>query len=296
MNVLQVAPVFEYIAEKTSDFKFDMTRFLNEDYEFKKNDVNIACMSVALATKYNKMVAAADRIDVQRMASIALLSNVGCRAKIPQVLNKLREDHKSMLSNYIPMYPNLPKDVLDKYYPAFIPFYSYLILKETFKFSEAELTAVLIKKEKEKDKSGLLGRNLGKDNPNELSVKMGKILRICTHYNNLLYKSKLQNVEQPFGKMNTYLDTMVAHGLSDVYWTKMIKQVVPVYPLGEKVELSDGTIGIVAEQNSLDITNPKVVDLEGNEVPISKSDGLVIMALYNDPNKKTSSMQMSARG
>lgn len=125
---------------------------------------------------------------------------------------------------------------------------------------------------------------------------MGKILRICTHYNNLLYKSKLQNVEQPFGKMNTYLDTMVAHGLSDVYWTKMIKQVVPVYPLGEKVELSDGTIGIVAEQNSLDITNPKVVDLEGNEVPISKSDGLVIMALYNDPNKKTSSMQMSARG
>lgn len=295
-SVSFVAEMYKYIAEKTSDFKFDMTRYLNEDFEVNNHSVNVANMAVALATKYNQSAAKTDKIDIKEMAEIAMLSEYGRLAKNPVILNKLKKDYGGRIEAIRKVYPNLPKDAFDTYYHELSQFYAYFILKGSSNFSNTQLTAILLDQEKEKDKNGPLGIELGKEDPMHMSVKMAKILRICKNYDRLLYRSKEYNIDQPFGKMNNYLDKMVASGLSDAYWTKMIKQVVPIYPLGEKVELSDGTIGVVAEQNSLDITNPKVIDLNGNEVPISKNDGLVIVALYNDPNKNMAPMQMSAGG
>lgn len=295
-SVSHVAEMYSYIAEKTENFKFDMTRYLNDEFNINDHNINVANMAVTLATKYNKTVAKQDRIDIKEMAEIAMLSEYGRFAKTPVILNKLKKDYGARLGQIRKIYPNVPADVFDKFYPELTQFYSYFILKSSSSFTNIQLSAIALDQEKEKDKSGPLGIELGKQDANALSVKMAKILRICKNYDRLLYRAKDYNAEQPFGKMNSYLDKMVASGLSDAYWTNMIKKVVPVYPLGEKVELSDGTIGVVAEENNLDITNPKVVDLNGNPVPISKSDGLVIVALYNDPSKQMGPMQMSARG
>ncbi|MDE6141112.1 MAG: hypothetical protein K2G03_00775 [Bacilli bacterium] len=294
-SISHIARIYEYIVNRTRDFKFDMTEYLDEEKESMslfKHDVDVASMAVALAAKHNKTVTADERIDIQEMAEAALLKDVGLRANFPTILKKIKSNYAPLLSKYKEIYPNLPDDVLDNFYPEFRPFYSYLILKGS-KLNNTQITSILLHNEKEVGTNGPLGIEMSKQDSKLQSVKMAKILKMCQTYDLLLRRAKAENPEQPFGHINKTLDKMVASGLLDPYWKKMISLIVPLYPLGEKVELSDGTIGVVSRHNEFDMSKPYVSDLNGNEVDLYKEQ-LVIMGLCCEPKMSTPGMSMSA--
>lgn len=291
-SISNIAALYEYIAKKNPDFKFDMTRYLDEDIELSRHDVNVANMAVAMVSKYNKTVAVDDRIPVKEIAEVALLSDIGRRAKTPNILGIMKQKYGHMLDKFQKIYPNIPNDIFDYYHKNFHQFYGYLILKGST-LNNTQLTSLLLHNEKEVGKMGPLGVEMGKQDSKLQSVKMAKILKVCNLYDILLYRAKEENPEQPFGKINEEMDKMVASGITDPYWTKLIKTVVPVYPLGEKVELSDGTIGVVSGYNEYDMSKPHVCDLNGNNVDLYKEQ-LVIIGLCNEPKMSAPGMTMGA--
>lgn len=293
-SISRVAAIYEYIAKRDPDFKFDMTRYLDEELELSKHDVNVANMAVALTTKYNATVAVDDRIPIKDIAEIALLSDIGRRAKFSNVLELMKQKYGHMLDKFQKIYPNIPNDVFEYYHKNLQQFYGYLILKGST-LSNTQLTALLLHNEKEIGKFGPLGVEMGKQNSKLQSVQMAKILKVCNLYDILLYRAREENPEQPFGKINEEMDRMVASGITDPYWTKLIKLVVPVYPLGERVELSDGTIGVVSGYNEYDMSKPYISDLNGNAVDLYKEQ-LVIVGLCNEPKMSAPNMTMSASG
>lgn len=291
-SITNVARLYEYIVSRTNDFEFDMTRYLNEDIALQNHGVNVASMAVALASKHNSTVPADEQISIKEMAEAALFSDVGRRANYSNILGQLKAKYSSLLDKFQKVYPNIPDDIFEYYHANFHQFYSYLILKGT-NISNTQLTSILLHHEREIGKSGPLGVDIGKQDPKHKSIKMAKILKVCELYDFLLYRAKEAHPEQPFGSINQELDKMVAIGLTDPYWTKMISLVVPVYPLGEKVELSDGTIGVVSKYNEYDMSKPYVKDLNGNDIDLHKEQ-LVVIGLVNQPNMASPSMSMGA--
>lgn len=293
VSITRVARLYEYIVNRTKDFNFDMTRYLTEDKDLQKHDINVASMAVTLAAKHNNTVPADEQISIKEMAEVALFRNIGRRAKNKGLLEQIKNKYGSRLDKLQDSYPNLPDDIFDVYHREQDQFYSYLILKGAG-MNNTQLTSILLHHEREIGKNGPLGVDMSKQDPTHPSVKMSKIMRVCELYDNLLYRAKTDHPEQPFGCINKNLDTMVASGLTDPYWTKMLSMIVPVYPLGEKVELSDGTIGVVSGYNEYDMSKPYVKDLNGNDVDLYK-DKLVVIGLVGNLEKEAPTMSMSAR-
>ncbi len=283
-GIAHAAGIYDYIVTKSPDIKFDMTRYLNEDIEFNEHEVNVTNMAVALAAKHNNSVSKDEQIDIKEMAEVALLADVGRRAKVPAILEKLKKIYGSRLDKIRDIYPNLPEDIFEHYHRDFRQFYSYLILKGG-SLTNTQLTAILLHHENEKGKNGPLGIEMSKQVSSHLSVKMAKILRVCELYDVLLYRAKNEFPDQPFGHISQELDRLVASGLADPYWTKLLKTVVPVYPLGDKVELSDGTVGIVAKQNNYDMSKPYVKDLNGDDIDLNKEQLVIIGLCIEQPNE-----------
>lgn len=294
-SISNVAKIYEYIVNRTRDFKFDMTKYLDDEKglsSITQHDARVASMAVALATKHNNTVPADEQIDIREMAEVALLKDIGMRASNAAILNKIKNTYSPVLARYKEIYPNIPSDIFDNYNSKFRPFYSYLILKGS-KLSNTQITSILLHNEKEVGKSGPLGIEMGKQDSKLQSVKMAKILKICQAYDLLLQRAKEENPEQPFGNINGVLDKMVASGLLDPYWKKMLSLIVPLYPLGEKVELSDGTVGVVSKYNEFDMSKPYISDLNGNEVDMRKEQ-LVIVGLCCEPKMGSIGRSMSA--
>ncbi len=294
-SISNVAKIYEYIVNRTRDFKFDMTKYLDDEKgsnSITQHDARVASMAVALATKHNNTVPADEQIDIREMAEAALLKDIGMRASNAGILNKIKNTYSPVLARYKEIYPNIPNDIFDNYNSKFRPFYSYLILKGS-KLSNTQITSILLHNEKEVGKSGPLGIEMGKQDSKLQSVKMAKILKICQAYDLLLQRAKEENPEQPFGNINGVLDKMVASGLLDPYWKKMLSLIVPLYPLGEKVELSDGTVGVVSKYNEFDMSKPYISDLNGNEVDMRKEQ-LVIVGLCCEPKMGSIGRSMSA--
>ncbi len=292
VSITRVARLYEYIVNRTRDFSFDMTRYLDEDIDLQNHDVNVASMAVALAAKHNNTVTADEQISIKDMAEVALFRNIGRRAKNKSLLEQIKNKYGSMLDKFQDIYPNLPDDIFEYYHREHDQFYSYLILKGAG-MNNTQLTSILLHHEREVGKNGPLGVDMSKLDSKLQSVKMAKIMKVCELYDILLYRSKNDHPEQPFGSVNKELDKMVASGLTDPYWTKMLSMIVPVYPLGERVELSDGTIGVVSGYNEYDMSKPYVKDLNGNDVDLYKEQ-LVVIGLVGNFEKATPAMSMSA--
>lgn len=284
VKVKKISEIYAYIASKTTFFKFDMTRYLKEDLSSKNHSINVANMAVALASMYNKTVGQNEKIPIENMAEVSLLADVGRLAKDEKIRKVLKNKYGYLIDIFKQKYHNIPDDIFKQYRSNYHSFYSYLILKGS-NLDNVSLTSILLHHEKESGNNGPLGVEMSKVDQNLLSVKMSKILKICDMYDILLYRAKEEKPEQPFKDIHKSLEKFVSSGLTDPYWTKLLSLIIPVYPLGEKVELSDGTIGVVSQINEFDMTNPLINDLNGNKIDLIK-ENLAIMSLYIEEMEK----------
>lgn len=275
--IKDIALKYKEIADMTEDYRIDMKKYLTHDMNPKQHGVNTVNMAIALAGTYNRIVGKSDQIPIERMAEAAMLQDIGRLAKDERVLISLDSRYSNFVKKLRQKYPNIPEDILENYRSEYHALYSYLLVKDS-NLESSVTRAILFHHEREKGTKGPIGVELSTLSEDGLSTKMSMILKLCDMYDILLYQGKERVPEMPFKEIPQAIDKMVANGFVNPYWANMIKMVVPVYPNGVRVELSDGTIGIVYSQNSNDMLRPVVRDLKHNIIELGV-DGLEITSL-----------------
>ena len=92
------------------------------------------------------------------------------------------------------------------------------------------------------------------------------IIKSVDSYNKLLFNGNRVNPEHPFELVPKYLEMLVANGTLSPEFTNILKEVVPLYPIGSLVKLSDGTVAQVTRYSKSNILKPDIVDLNGQNI------------------------------
>ncbi len=252
-EMIRLAARYSEFVKDVSDFSFDMTSYSNKAFSSDAHRVHVANMAVALATTYNRSQTKEKQITIHEMAESALLCDIGRYVgKSPELLTHLRNKYGHQLEDFQKRLPNLPSDIFDSYQSEYHSFYSYLLLKD-YPISTRALEAILYSHESVRGKSGYLGVDVTGNTARDI---MSKILKVCEFYDMILYRWKEipPNSELYGVPISTIMVTAANTGAIDLDFTEQLLKIVPQYPIGSKVVLSDGSYGKVvyySEENSL---------------------------------------------
>ena len=280
-------------------FKINMDKYMlgdnandNPHYNADEHIVNVVNMAVAIATVYNNTQYEKDRLPIDQVATAAMLSEIGRYASVSTQLNSLSEKFKGnktikiiedFIYNNNVRYANreknikavltkIPEYIFNEYDKTYIPLYSYL-LSLKYDLPSVVRRAILCSKENYDNINGPLGVALSvfETQEDKISCKISEIIHMCSVYDYCLYKSKencaINEISPVFSDVILIMNSLSNKGVIHSGLLKYLYEVLPVYQYGQKVELDDGTVGIVSNTNTLDKTKPVVVDLNGNPIP-----------------------------
>ncbi len=271
-DAIELAEHYEKFVQDVSEFSFDMASYTREEYSADAHRVHVANMAVALATVDNRSRLKNDKIEIKEMAEAALLCDIGrCVSKSPELFAHLKSKYEHQLGDFQQKLPQLPSDLFEYYQPEYHSFYSYLLLKD-YPVSSRVLDAVLYSHESVHGKSGYLGTDITGHSPRE---RMSKILKVCEFYDMLLYRGKDISPNAPFRGISKIMVTAASTGAIDSEFTERVLKVVPLYPIGSKVVLNDGTCGEVVYYKDDNVAKP-VVKTELEELIEINSENPII--------------------
>ncbi len=125
--------------------------------------------------------------------------------------------------------------------------------------------AVLLHHEKECGELSLLNTPLD-SKENEEYARIARIIKLADLFDIIYRNNVLKKKDNPFDGIGGQLDAIVASNFVNAKLTNILKTIIPIYQVGMKVLLSDGTVDIISKNDSNDYNNPTVVDLNGDYI------------------------------
>lgn len=265
-NVIENSP----LSYKLTDYK--------KHIESSDHAVRVAVFAVFLANEYNKNAPVPAQINLEEIATAALLHDIGeccINPKIRLSLGELPRLGQSIEGITYNQYEELSKI----YYEKYVPYYSYCLLKDIHEISSVTKNMILLSREDE-TMSGPLKAKISAStfNKGDQNVIGAKIINLCSLYDSYL----VQNIKESATLENVEVALLQAlmDKKFDIDLIKMFLRAIPLYPLRTKVKLSgskkkeDGTYekfetyGMVVE-NFDDMSSyhrPKVITIPSEEI------------------------------
>lgn len=272
----KLSEIYEEIVKSTDIFQYDIGSYFKESYNHLVNIINIALI---VASKYNDLAKKDKKIPIKDLALAAIMQDIGRSAKDEFILNRLRNKYDNIINSLIDEYPNINNEVFLEYNSKYHPVYSYLI-SLNYDLNDNIRKSILLHHEKESGNNSLLGTPLN-TLPEELYVDMARILKLADLFDILIAKNIQDNKDQPFEYLGKQIDKMVSSGFAEAKMTNILKNMIPLYQVGTKVLLSDGTVGLVESNDANNYNNPNITDLKGEYIDLDK-EGLSITKHYYD--------------
>lgn len=277
-KMTRLASIYEEIIKSTEVLQYDIGSYLNmENYNHLVNTINIA---VIVTKKYNELSEKEKNIPIKDIALASLMQDIGRSAKDPYILSRLSNKYESVIDDLILEYPNVNKEIFTNYDSKYHPVYSYLI-SLNYDINESVRKAILLHHEKESGENSLLGKPLSTFEESALYIDMAKILKLADLYDILIAKNVNDSPNLPFSEVGKQIDKMVSSGFVNAKLTNILKTMIPLYQVGMKVLLSDGTIGLVEENDANNYSNPIITDLKGKYIDLDKEDIKIVKHYYD---------------
>lgn len=272
----KLSEIYEEIIKENDILQFDVGTILEkEKYNHLVNTINITAI---VTSKYNDL--AENSIPIKDIILSAIMQDIGRNAKDPYILSHLSNKYSHVIEELIQEYPNINADIFKKYDSKYHPVYSYLI-SLNYDINDNIRKAILLHHEKEYGENSLLGMPLNTLSEDEPYVVMAKILKLADIYDILIAKNIDDNPDVPFKDIGRKIDKMVASGFVNARMTNILKNMIPIYQVGMKVLLSDGTIGLIASNDANNYNNPIVTDLKGEYIDLEKEQIMIIRHYYD---------------
>ena len=268
---LCLAKLMSNIVTEEEILQYDLSTYFSENYNHLVNTIKI---SMILAKKFNEVTEKNKQLNLLYVALAAILEDIGRKAKDESVLADLNKRYGSIIDELILKYPILTKYNFLSYNSKYHPIYSYLISLD-YEIDEEVRLAILLHHEKEDGDNSLLNSPLSKLEECEY-VNIARIIKLADLYDIIISTNVNNNPNNPFEGIGKQIDKMVASDFVNAKLTNILKNVIPIFQVGTKVILSDGTKGIIESNDANEYNNPKVVDLNGNPVDLDKENITVI--------------------
>ncbi len=269
-NTLNEAPMDERIliinsfidALENNDIYPNFNVYLDE-YDPIKNYIYTAIILSNLIKAYNNMHDKTIKFHDTLFAYF--FKEIGREAKDPRVLEKIRTYSTRTFYNLCEDFPVIDLELLNHYNSNFYFIYSYLMLKRK-EISDFILDVVLFSFEKE-------GSSLGPLNTavvfidNEDVANSVRAIRAAELYSLFLYAAR-DETDIPFANVERNLEKAISQNILNAFIVNVMTSAMPIFNKGDKVRLSDNTIGIVKSVNRKDLIHPVVYDLLDNRIDL----------------------------
>jgi len=234
-----------------------------EEYDPIKNYVYTSVILSNLIKSYNKMNI--KDISFSNTLFSYFFKEIGREAKDHRVLEKIRTYSTRTFYNLHEDFPIIDEDLLDHYNPDYYFIYSYLMMNRKGVDSKI-LDTILFSFEKESSNLGPLNCSISSIDDNELANRL-RVIRAAELYDFFLYAS-MDETDIPFENVERNLEKAISQNILNPYIVNIMTSSMPIYNVGDKVRLSDNTIGVVSSINRKDLIHPVIVDLNGNHIDL----------------------------
>jgi putative nucleotidyltransferase with HDIG domain len=244
-SIAEMEPLITEIVDKIiskSDVVINMNH-LNDHHEYTYlHCVNVGILSVSIGVKLNFI-----RDDLIQLGAAGILHDIG-KKKIP--LEVLDKQGKLTDEEY---------DLIKKH-----SVYGYNMLSNALEVSKVSKTAILQHHER-CDGSGYPKGLVG----DKITI-FGRILAVADTYDAMTSDRSYRKAFSPFETIEFLMGD--GNRLYDWQVVESFMKCIVVYPIGTRVELSDGTIGIVKQNNSDCVLRPVIQNTENKAVIDLKND------------------------
>ncbi|MCH5166377.1 MAG: HD domain-containing protein [Erysipelotrichales bacterium] len=262
------------ILSKEELLQYDLSIYLSENYNHLVNSIEIATI---VAKKYNDVTEKSKQVSLEKVILASLLQDSGRRAKDKKLLLSLRNSEPNIIGELFKTYSTLSEEIFTYYDSKYHPVYSYLICKN-YNLDDDICKAILFHHEKETGEYSLLNSPLSDIEESEFVI-IARILKLADLYDIIVRNNVENNKNLPFVGIGKQIDKMVASGFVNARLTNILKTVIPIYQVGTKVLLTDGTKGVIESNDPNDYNNPEVVDLNGKPIDLEKENIAIIRHL-----------------
>lgn len=273
-DIKKFAQILADIVGEENNLQYDVGSYLNPNYNHL---VNTTIISVIVAKNYNRVIEKNRQVNIYNVAIAALLCDIGRLARDEAVLENINKRYRNEIEKLKSEYSSITEEIFKKYDNKFHPVYSYL-LANNYEVEESVLMAILLHHEKEEGTNSLLNMPLANIEECEY-VNIARILKLADLYDVIIHNNVLNNPDNPFINIGKQIDSMVASSFVNPYLTNVLKSSIPLFQVGSKVLLSDGTVGIVNSNDANDYNKPMVLDLNGNYIDLNDEKISVIKPL-----------------
>lgn len=268
----KLSEIYEEIVKSTDIFQYDIGSYFKDNYNHLVNTINIA---IIVTSKYNELSKKEKKIPIRDIALSSIMQDIGRSAKDEFIFNRLKNKYDHVIEGLIEEYPNITREVFLEYNSKYHPVYSYLT-SLNYDINDNIRKSILLHHEKENGDNSLLGVPLSTQPEGELYVDMARILKLSDLFDILIAKNIQDNPDNPFKDLGKQIDKMVSSGFVNAKMTNILKNMIPLYQVGTKVLLSDGTIGLVASNDANNYNNPIITDLKGEYIDLDKEELSII--------------------
>lgn len=278
-EVVHLASIIEEISNSVTYLSIDMSKYTNDKFK-NINPLLLSILDIAPAINivkyYNGTVNKTHQIAIKDIIISVMLQDIGylCSSQ-KNYFNSIKSTFIADYERLLLEYPNLPANGFDEYQKELHPVYSYYLIKDHQLGDSCEKGVLMHNEMYQYSNQGALKTNLKDEEvrfPKAAMIAM--IIKAVDSYNKLLFNGNRVNPEYPFESVPKYLEVLVANGTLSPKFTNILKEVVPLYPIGSLVKLSDGTIAQVVKYSKSNILQPDIIDLNGE--PISYSEDIYV--------------------
>ena len=248
----------------------DFNVYLDE-YDPTKNYIYTAVILSNLVKNFNHI--SNKDISFHDTLFAYFFKEIGREAKDKRVLEKIRTFSTRTFYNLCEDFPNIDSELLNQYNPDFYFIYSYLFMKSK-EIDDHILDTILFSFEKEASSLGPLNSALVFLEDEYLANRV-RTIRAAELYSLFLYASK-DETEIPFANVERNLEKAISQGILNAHIVNIMTSAMPIFNVGDRVRLSDNTVGVVESVNLKDIINPVVHDLLGNRIDLRGDPKLYI--------------------
>ena len=236
-----------------------------EEYEPVRNYIYTSVILSNLIKNYNRIENST--VNFHDTIFAYFFKELGREAKDPRVLEKIRTFSTRTFYNLHEDFPIIDEELLNHYNPDFYFIYSYLLLKKR-EISDSILDTVLFSFEKEESSLGPLNTALVFLEDENLANRV-RVIRASELYSLFLYVAK-DETDVPFANVERNLEKAISQNILNPFIVNIMTSAMPIYNIGDRVRLSDNTIGIVDKINRKDLIHPIVYDLLGNRIDLRR--------------------------
>lgn len=234
-----------------SNFKYDLQSYMASD-DSLSHSIRVATFSIILAHLFNedlkkKLYARKEyedqKVDLKDVAIAALLHDKGKNHYENDVLDKIDSLAKNeKLRSILPGIVDVPTDRFDDKY---IPLYSFCQITDIPELSDSDVKYMVLYSSESENKSGpLKAIGFGSDNT-ESFLSGAKIIHVCSLYDD--YLAHCVHSGESLENTVSVVGHAASHGVIDANLTNLFLNNVPIYSVGNKVELSTGELAVVQE-------------------------------------------------